>query len=70
MLFRSCADPGGFTAGRHDALRALMDGLLFAGLAMQMVGTSRPASGAEAEANAGVSKSQCAQAGESKKYYE
>ena len=46
-LDRACADPGGFTAGRHDALRALMDGLLFAGLAMQMVGTSRPASGAE-----------------------
>lgn len=46
-LNKACADPGGFAAGHPDALRALMDGLLFAGLAMQMVGSSRPASGAE-----------------------
>lgn len=40
-------DPDGVAAGEPDALRALMDGLLISGFAMQDYGNSRPASGSE-----------------------
>lgn len=41
------ADAEGVASASRDALRALIDGLLVAGLAMQDYGSSRPASGCE-----------------------
>ncbi|MEA3286062.1 MAG: sn-glycerol-1-phosphate dehydrogenase [Candidatus Marinimicrobia bacterium] len=41
------ADPGGVKRGEGKALCYLVEGLLMAGLAMQAIGSSRPASGAE-----------------------
>lgn len=46
-LEKAREDPAGMREGRFPALTAVMEGLLTAGLAMQMVGSSRPASGAE-----------------------
>lgn len=41
------AHPAELAAGDHDALDALIEGLVMSGLAMQTAGSSRPASGAE-----------------------
>ncbi len=46
-LDRLRASLGGLTTGDKDAYENLMYGLLLSGLAMQMTGNSRPASGAE-----------------------
>jgi glycerol-1-phosphate dehydrogenase [NAD(P)+] len=41
------ADPDGIAAGRPDALRGLVEGLMISGFAMQAHGNSRPASGSD-----------------------
>ncbi|MGE5528715.1 MAG: iron-containing alcohol dehydrogenase [Patescibacteria group bacterium] len=46
-LQRARSGLAGLAAGDMDALAALSDGLLLSGLAMQMIGNSRPASGSE-----------------------
>ncbi|MGQ9779863.1 MAG: sn-glycerol-1-phosphate dehydrogenase [Bacillota bacterium] len=46
-LEKARVEPSGLQEGRFSSLAAVMEGLLLSGLAMQMVGSSRPASGAE-----------------------
>ncbi|NLG83808.1 MAG: sn-glycerol-1-phosphate dehydrogenase, partial [Firmicutes bacterium] len=46
-LKKAQSEAAGVREARFSSLAAVMEGLLLSGLAMQMVGTSRPASGAE-----------------------